>query len=277
MLDTPLGPLRAALIALGILSAAHTANAEAVIVPAFSDAAVKGPAQTPGIVIWCHGRSLTREDSTAPTPLYLKQFLSAGWDVVRFNRPRVEDQLPDSTAALVAKVHALKAQGYAKIVVAGQSYGGFIALGAADADPEIHAVIATAPAAYGSFFDSYESWQQNGSALFQLLDSLQHTRVLLAFFHGDDYDPGGRGIESERILERKGLPFWVLDQPRDMVGHLAANSGLFVQRYGTCVVNFVTAAADAPAPPCDDELDAPSASLADKPIAEPRKTGNTGG
>jgi pimeloyl-ACP methyl ester carboxylesterase len=213
---------------------------------------LRGPALARGVIIWSHGRSLTREDSTSATPLYLTNFAEAGWDVMRFNRPRVIDRLTQSTDDLIARVHKLRAQGYAKIVLAGQSYGAFIALGAAQRNPDVDTVIATAPAAYGNFFDSYDSWQTNGRALDHLLRGVGQTRVALAFFHGDDYDPGGRGSEARAILTENHAPFLIIDQPRDLVGHLAANTGLFVRRYAACLVAFAQQSGANDATNCDD-------------------------
>ena len=45
----------------------------------------------------------------------------------------------------------LKHQGYRHIVFAGQSFGAFLALMAADASTDVDAVVATAPAAFGGF------------------------------------------------------------------------------------------------------------------------------
>ena len=232
----------------GAEHAARTAQTTS-LVPAFD--AFRGPASAKGIIIWSHGRSLTREDSESQTPLYLSLFADQGWDVARFNRPRLIDKLADSTADLTARVHALRAQGYSRIVLAGQSYGGFIALGVAQNNPDVDTVIATAPAAYGNFFDSYESWEANRSMLDKLLKGVgEHTRVALAFFHGDDYDPGGRGEQARALLTAAHTPFMLIDQPRDLVGHLAANTGLFVRRYGSCLVTFAeTAGAEGTA--CD--------------------------
>jgi pimeloyl-ACP methyl ester carboxylesterase len=230
----------AAFCGFACLSGSTPARAANWIAPGFVDAAPLGPTKAVGAVIWSHGRSLTREDDEAPTPPYLKAFAAAGWDVLRFNRPRAEDLLEASTLDLTRRVAELKQQGYRQIVLAGQSYGGFIAIGAARHNPNVHAVIATAPAAYGSFFDSYSSWQENAKALYRLLEDVDQTRVLLAFFHNDDYDPGGRGVAAQKILSARGVPTLIIDQPRELVGHLAANSGLFVRRYAGCLVAFTT-------------------------------------
>jgi pimeloyl-ACP methyl ester carboxylesterase len=120
--------------------------------PAFSEPA-RGPQQAKGVVVWSHGRSINSEDSQSPTPVYLKSLREDGWDVLRFNRLAKVDSLGESTRHLVDHVAELKQRGYKRVVLAGQSFGGFLSLMAADATPEVDAVIATAPAAFGSFDD----------------------------------------------------------------------------------------------------------------------------
>ncbi len=62
---------------------------------------------------------------------------------------------------------------------------------------------------------------------------------MLFFFHGDDFDPGGRGEQSRAILSQRGAGFAVIDQPAYLVGHWMSSSGLFLRRFGTCVRDFV--------------------------------------
>jgi acetyl esterase/lipase len=157
--------------------------------------------------------------------------------------------LPASSADLAKRVGALKQQGYRRVVLAGQSFGGFLSLMAAEQTDGVEAVVAIAPAAFGSFFDSYDSWQMNATELYRHLDRLAGTRVMLAFFHGDDYDPGGRGPQARSILAAHNVEHLVIDQPRDLVGHLAGASGLFVRRYGACLRQFL----EAPLPSTDCE------------------------
>jgi dienelactone hydrolase len=205
--------------------------------PAFPEPAL-GPNQTKGIVVWSHGRSINAEDSQSPTPSYLRALRDNGWDVVRFDRASRGDTLTDSTGHLVEHVSQLKKKGYKQVVLAGQSFGAFLALMAADASAEVDAVIATAPAAYGSFDDFYDSYRLNASKLYPLLDQVKRARVMVFYFHGDDFDPGGRGDRSREILSARGLGYAVVDQPAFLTGHWASSSGLFLRRYGSCIRDF---------------------------------------
>ncbi len=205
--------------------------------PAFPEAAL-GPSQTKGVVVWSHGRSINAEDSQSPTPTYLRALRDNGWDVMRFDRASRGDTLTDSTGHLVDYVSELKHKGYKQVVLAGQSFGAFLALMAAGASTEVDAVIATAPAAYGSFDDFYDSYRLNATKLYPLLEQVKRARVMVFYFHGDDFDPGGRGERSREILSARGLGYAVVDQPAFLSGHWASSSGLFLRRYGSCIRDF---------------------------------------
>lgn len=205
--------------------------------PAFPEPA-SGPGRAKGVVVWSHGRSISTEDSKSPTPAYLRSLRDDGWDVMRFDRPSRGDTLSDSTRRLIEHAAALKHQGYKQVVLAGQSFGAFLSLMAADAAPEVDAVIATAPAAYGSFEDFYDSWRLNATKLYPLLEQVKRARVMMFYFHGDSFDPGGRGERSRQILAGRGLGFAVIDQPAHLTTHWAASSGLFLRRFGNCIRDF---------------------------------------
>ena len=201
-----------------------------------------GPTQAKGVVIWSHGRSRNSEDYHAPTPPYLDSLRAGGWDVMRFDRLRDDDTLPASTKLLVDYAAELKHRGYRQVVLAGQSFGGFLSLMAADTSTDIDAVIATAPAAFGQFGDNTDLWRQNAAQLYPLLREVKSARVMLFFFHDDDFDPGGRGDEARSILSARSLGYAVIDQPTYLTGHWAASTGLFMRRFGACVRDFAEAA-----------------------------------
>jgi pimeloyl-ACP methyl ester carboxylesterase len=205
--------------------------------PAFPEPAI-GPAKAKGVVVWSHGRSINAEDSQSPTPAYLSALREDGWDVMRFDRLSRGDTLTDSTKRLTEYTAQLKHNGYKQVLLAGQSFGAFLSLMAADASSEVDAVIATAPAAYGSFDDFYDSWRLNATKLYPLIEGVKRARVMVFYFHGDDFDPGGRGERSRAILAAKGVGYSIVDQPAFLTGHWASSSGLFLRRYGSCIRDF---------------------------------------
>ncbi len=244
-------PVLAALALLAALPG--PAAAQSWLAPAFPGLVPAGPAHAKGAVIWSHGRSVDSEDSEAPTPAYMALLRDDGWDTFRFNRMRDGDTLARSSAGLAQIAAQLKAQGYRKVALAGQSFGGFLALMAADASGEVDDVIATAPAAYGSFSDYYGSWRSNATKLYPLLQQVQSARVMVFFFHGDDFDPGGRGERSRAILAGRHIANVVVDQPPQLTSHWAATTPLFTKRFGGCIEGFLDAPALADDARCDND------------------------
>jgi dienelactone hydrolase len=198
-----------------------------------------GPDRASGAVIWAHGLSLNDEDSRAPTPPYIKALADQGWDAFRLNRLREAESLSGTAARLAKAARDLRAQGYTRIGLAGQSFGAFAALAAAAEDGVADAVIATAPAAYGSFSESFGTWRANATELYRLLRQIGETPVMLVYFHGDSYDPGGRADASRAILAGRRARDLIIDQPADLIGHSAAASGLFARRFATCIGRFI--------------------------------------
>ncbi|HJU20367.1 MAG TPA: alpha/beta fold hydrolase [Stellaceae bacterium] len=191
------------------------------------------------MVVWSHGRSISYEDYKSPNPPYLEALRQAGWDVLRFDRLRDQDTLGESSRRLAFDADRLKKEGYRRVVLAGQSFGAFLSLMAADRSNGVDAVVATAPAAFGSFDEFYDSWRLNATRLYPILEKVKRARVMLFYFHDDDFDPGGRGARSRTILQQRGLPFAVIDQPQFLTGHWASGTGLFMRRFAGCIGNFI--------------------------------------
>jgi pimeloyl-ACP methyl ester carboxylesterase len=224
-------------LALGLLTLASIPAAAMGLDSAFRQSLL-GAKRATGAVVWNHGRSLNTEDYKAPTPPYLRVLRDSGWDVFRFDRLRDGDTLSASSRRLVDIVANLKQRGYRRIVLAGQSFGAFLALMAADDTDAVDAVVATAPAAFGDFQEYYDTWHLNATRLYPLLENLRRTRVMLFFFHGDDFDPGGRGVAARSILSQHGTGFAVVDQPAYLTGHWISSSGAFLRRFGECIREF---------------------------------------
>ena len=112
---------------------------------------------------------------------------------------------------------------------------------AADSSDDVDAVVATAPAAFGNFDEFYDSWRLNATRLYPLLERIKRARVMLFYFHGDDFDPGGRGEHSRAILSGRQIGYSVVDQPAFLAGHWASSTGLFLRRFGSCIRDFLDA------------------------------------
>jgi pimeloyl-ACP methyl ester carboxylesterase len=218
------------------------AAAQDQLVPAQDEASLLGGERAQGAVIWSHGRSLQKECSLVPTPDYISAFRAAGWDTFRLNRPSIIDTLPDSAAMLADEAEGLKHRGYRRVVLAGQSFGAFISLIAADHSDAVDAVIATAPAAYGSAQSNPFGYGLNATRLYDLLGAVRHARVALFFFDGDIFDPGGRAPIADEILRARGVAHLVIDRPAGLSTHWASINPSFGTQFGSCLVAFAGAA-----------------------------------
>ena len=218
---------------------------------------MRGPGAALGAVIWSHGKNRSVDRSHAPIDLYAAALRDAGWDVFRLNRALPSDNLDESPRALGNAVDRLHGEDYHRIVLAGQSYGAWISIALAGRRDDIHAVIATAPAAYGTWHSEdagragQTQFYRNASEFYDRLGEVRSARTMLFFFKQDDFDPGGRGERSVRILRDRHVPSMVVDQPPDFVGHGSAHGGLFYRRYAACIVAFVDPAADPGKTACD--------------------------
>lgn len=227
----------AALVAIALWLGLGPAWAQFELKPAYDTA--RGPGAAKGAVIWNHGKEADGRDVDGDTPFFLDALRDAGWDVFRLLRSGAADSEEASTLALIAQAEALKAQGYARLVSIGQSFGGWISYFAAARRPGLfHAIIATAPAAFGEARTS-PNWKMNADRLYALADNISRTRVMSFFFQNDPYDPGGRGRQIAKILNARGVPNVMIDRRPGLEGHGVARTLAFARAYEGCIRDFV--------------------------------------
>lgn len=260
--------LLAALL-LSLAAPGLAAAEDFALVPAYPAQPNAGPAAAKGAVIWNHGVNFLygTEGADAPLPVFLRLFRSSGWDVFRLLRPRMAEEQRFSSAQIVKTAHRLKQQGYRRIVLAGQSGGAWLSLMAAGRSDDIHAVIADAPAWYGT---DHPTYLMNGFVLLDYIDAIRRGRIMIGYFKDDPYDPGGRAKKSAELLAAHGVPHIVLDRPPGFSGHFSGNTGRFLRRFGACLLQV---AGDGPMPTpasCDSGWGAaPSAALPVPPQLKP--------
>ena len=199
-----------------------------------------GPEKALGAIIWSHGKARRAESKDVRGPRYLSRLnFPARWDVFRLKRTWSSDRVYDSTRDLATAIEEVRRKGYERVVLAGQSYGAWISINAARSADDIHGVIGLAPAAHGSWKSNLSGYDKNASQLFSMLSRIHPTRVFLAFFKDDKFDPGGRGERSGQILTERGIPNVILDEPEGFCGHGAGNGWAFDQWYGSCLEGFL--------------------------------------
>jgi pimeloyl-ACP methyl ester carboxylesterase len=236
-LARPSALLIRAFLMLALLAA--PAAAETSLVAGLSDQPLRGPAAAKGAVVWSHGKARLADASASAIDAYTVLLRDAGWDIFRLNRPGMGDNQYDSPRALSDAVDKLHRDGYAKVVLAGQSYGAWISFLTAAKRDDIHAIVATAPAAYGTWDANFGGYDKNAAFLYDSVERIKPTRVLVFLFARDDFDPGGRGPRLDAILRERQIAHKIVDQPPDLAGHGSAHSRLFTGRYGKCIVDFV--------------------------------------
>ncbi len=215
----------------------------------------RGPGVARGVVIWAHGYAgADRDLRNLAAPGFISILNDAGWDVLRFDRAPGDDALFTSLPRLTDGLAAVRAAGYRQTVLGGQSRGGWQAIMAASARPElVDAVIATAPAAHG------EASRANN--LLAGLDDFRRLlaglppgpRLAVALFDGDDFDPdpAKRAAMLESLARDRRAPTLALwpqapgqgaggqPQPQSLRGHGAAYDLRFTLLYGACLLTLV--------------------------------------
>ncbi len=205
-----------------------------------------GPAAAEGVVIWSHGYGGPQADlRAAPAPGVLAMLNDAGWDVMRFDRHPAEDFLPLSAAALRRGLAPLREAGYRRIVLAGQSRGGWQSIMVAAESPDlVHAVVAFAPASHGeaalphNLATAMEEFRRLLAGL-----PAEGPRLAVTVFAGDsfDSDPAARAAMVAELAGRRSAPTVALFPEPPVRGHGGVSDWRFTVGLGPCVVSLVQA------------------------------------
>lgn len=201
-----------------------------------------GPDRARGVVLWAHGRGPSGEDSRGRQPqAWLRHLNNAGFDVWRFDRDPAADFTNRAAGWMRSDLAALRARGYRRVVVAGQSRGGWNALQALDTPGLAEVTIAIAPAALASMDEAGQARQM--AALRGVVAGARpggQGRVAVANFRDDPFD----GLPEERAAALRALApaagaFLLIDRPEGLAGHAAGASNAFALRFGPCLLRFV--------------------------------------
>jgi pimeloyl-ACP methyl ester carboxylesterase len=163
-----------------------------------------------------------------------------GLDVWRFDRTRGDDPLLGSSEALVRGVHALRAGGYRRILVAGHSRGAWIALSILAHPGLVDGVVAISPAAFGTRPERQAEGMAAWTAMWHAAGRA-HTPVALVQLADDPYDPtpGRRRDIAAAASRRVGLKLLSVFLPKQPRGHGGAYDPAFDTLLGTPVATFV--------------------------------------
>jgi dienelactone hydrolase len=201
----------------------------------------QGPQAARGAYLWAHGRAAGGQDSRGGQPQpHVRVFNNAGYDVLRFDRAPATDDTDAAAVWMRSALAELRAQGYARVVVGGQSRGAWNALQALEKPGLADAVVAVAPAAHGATGSAAWAWALDDLRQVVKAARSPQARVAVANFAGDDFDPDpdGRAQIFRALAPRVGALLF-LDRPQGLDGHAAGADARFTQRYGACLLEFV--------------------------------------
>lgn len=200
--------------------------------------AMRGPQSATGLVVWSHGYRQGADSTQSPAEPYVGRFAAAGYDLYRFDRQHINDWAGDATS-LVAAVAQARQMGYRRVMLAGQSAGGWVSIAALARGAAVDGVIAVAPAHHGETHRMTDvsvarsAWQQIVGGV------KPGPRIAVVLFAGDTYDVGGRGADAKLALARNGVSHLVIDQPQNFTGHSAGAAAVFDRTFGACLFSFV--------------------------------------
>lgn len=235
-----------AVLGLSILGAAFPAAAQYTIHDGMANQTNKGPGAALGLVIWNHGVSGNREQSHVP-PAYVGTLMRAGWDVRRIARDALNESNWTTAGQLhvartVQEIEKAKGEGYKRVVLAGQSYGGAITL-EASRRAEVWAIVPSAPGTgiAQSQIGVHTAQNQGTSQLFAALGDTRAARAIGILPFQDEFALSSpeRGRRSREIANGRGLPYLALDDESGLVSHGGSSSALMNFAYGECVARFL--------------------------------------
>lgn len=204
-----------------------------------------GPRAAAGVYVWGHGRTAGSDSRGLQPQPHTRWFNNARWDVVRFDRhPNSDD--PDRAAGWLRDgIAALRAAGYARVIVGGQSRGGWNALMMLDQPGLVDAVVAISPARHGDGAIGNANYPRATQDFRDVLSAAsgRRARVVIAGFQGDNFvpDPDARSAAVNELLPSRVAALLWLDRPEGHQGHGAGGNWRFGDAFGACILRFVTA------------------------------------
>ncbi|HYZ33971.1 MAG TPA: alpha/beta hydrolase, partial [Crenalkalicoccus sp.] len=200
----------------------------------------RGPRLARGVYVWAHGRAAGGQDSRGSQPQpHVRVFNNAGYDVLRFDRAPETDETDQAAEWLRSALRIVRARGYARVVIGGQSRGGWNALQLLDQPGLVDAVVAMAPAAHGARGSPAWAWAVDDLRRVVAAARSPAARVAIATFAGDEFDPDPeqRAAVIRSLGTRVGALLF-LDRPGGVSGHGGGADSRFALRYGECLFDF---------------------------------------
>ncbi|WP_189050715.1 hypothetical protein [Aliidongia dinghuensis] len=243
-------PLLALLVAMSGIGRAATLNEDIIVTGqrppqpganiwfenGFAEFPPLGPQFAKGLVIWNHPAAANGQGAALSTGKPVGGLSALGWDVIRLQRnprlqPSWENRLAEARDALTQEVAAARTAGYQRIILAGQGFGGALALETAKTVGDLYAVVALAPNTGDGAASIDRTWSQ--------LREAHAKRIVVLFPNADEQVPQPRGAGAREILAaRSDLSFVLVDEESGVRGTAGADSLAFAT-YTTCMAYFL--------------------------------------
>jgi len=174
-----------------------------------------GPNFAKGLVIWNHTRPWDGTGPAVPPIRAMEGMAALGWDIMRLQRnPRNRGDWEVGVARVnyelsqqVAKAHE---DGYKRVILAGQDFGGGLSLEAGKVVDGLYGIIALAPNTGIKWVHGISPLPDDGWTqviLNRTWDQLEHVkaeRLMVLFPDDDEQVPRVRGPTARDILTRRG-------------------------------------------------------------------------
>lgn len=213
-----------------------------------------------GAVVWLHPHYT--EGPPPEAPPFTARLAAAGWDLWRHDRgpggtlppPGADPTAPTGplgagVEALAAGTAALRARGYRRVVLVGESRGAFIMLAALRVPGLADGLLIAAPAAHGRRPERRAQALADFAAALDRASPQAASRIALALFDDDpwDPDPAARAALFRAAMARLGIAAVVIDRPAEPIGHGGVQDPAFDTIFGACLLRLFDAEAAPPA------------------------------
>lgn len=221
---------------------------------AFTKYPLLGPNFALGLIIWNHPEPWNGIGASFPPVRALEGMAALGWDVTRLQRNgRLlgdwEAKVDHVNEALGIAIENARAQGYQRIILAGQDVGGAFALESAKSFDGIYGVIALAPNT-GIFWGNGKlaptgmpTDRDGGVILTRTWEQMEHThpaRLMVLFPAADEQVPHERGVIARQILSKRAdLPFMLVDEASQVRTTEGGDTPAF-DAYASCLDLFLS-------------------------------------
>jgi pimeloyl-ACP methyl ester carboxylesterase len=199
---------------------------------------MRGPQLATGLIVWSHGYMAGKDSTESAPQAWIGRFTRAGYDLYRFDREWISDWAGDATT-LAAAVRKAREMGYRRVLLAGQSAGGWVSLAALARGAPVDGVISIAAAHHGQVEKMSDSTRAR-SEWQRVLEAIKPgPKVVVVNFAEDAYDVGGRMADARSIFAKTGVAAEIIDNPEGFKGHGAGSNFTFAVRFGPCIQAFI--------------------------------------